>query len=325
MHSPPTKVVDEKWDYLIVLDACRYDYFERVYREYLEGDLREIVSVGGSTVEWRDGSFPDVYDDIVYVSSNPYINSVSSIKGFSGADHFGRIYDVWVDCWDEKRGTVLPENVTAAAVDAIAENKNKRFIIHYLQPHAPYLGVETDARGFPMPDVEGDNVLAGVNADESVPPWKASLFGLLTKVFYKVPLLGQNPTWKLRQMLGMEPASPMDAVRRAGGDRALREAYEENLRLVLARVAELLPYLRGRIVVTADHGEYLGEEGRYSHWSGSDSPHLRVVPWLVIDKERAERDAASESRRRAAVRKQVYSGADQKKIEDRLKDLGYIE
>ena len=325
MHNAPTRVVDEEWDFLIILDACRYDYFERIYAGFLEGDLSKAISVGGSTVEWRDNSFPGTYEEIVYVSSNPYVNSVSRIKGFLGSEHFGRVYDVWTGGWDETRGTVLPETVNDAAIEAIAGNKNRRFIIHYLQPHAPYLGVETDARGFPMPDVVGDNVLAGVNAGEDVPAFKAWLFKTLSRVFYRVPLLGQNPTWRLRELLRMEPASPMDAVRRIGGNRALREAYEENLRLVLARVADLLPFLRGRIVITADHGEYLGEEGRYSHWSGSESPILREVPWLVIDKDRAERDAAAETRRREAVRKQVYSGADQKKIEDRLKDLGYIE
>ncbi len=325
MHNPATMVVDEEWDYLIILDACRYDYFERVYPEFLKGDLKKVVSVGGSTVEWRDNSFPGKYEEIVYVSSNPYINRVSRIKGFLGSEHFARVYDVWVDGWDERKGTVLPETVTAAAVSAIAGNKNRRFIIHYLQPHAPYLGLETATRGFPMPDVVGDNVLAGVNASESLPAYKAWLFSTLTRVFYKVPLLGQNPTWKLRELLRMEPASPMDAVRRAGGDRALREAYEENLRLVLARVGELLPFLAGRIVITADHGEYLGEGGRYSHWSGSTSPILREVPWLVIDKATAERDAGAEAARRAALEKQVYSDVDRKKIEDRLTDLGYME
>ncbi len=323
MHNGPTRVMEEEWDFLLILDACRYDYFERLYPRFLAGRLSKAVSVGGATVEWRDNSFQGVYDDVVYVSSNPYINSFSRIKGFLGSEHFGRVYDVWVDGWDEKKGTVLPETVNRAAVRALAENKGKRFIIHYLQPHAPYVGLDMDVRGFPVPDVGDDRVLAGVAEEEHVPAWKTSLLAFLTKVFYRVPLLGENPTWKLREYLGMGPASPMDAVRRAGGDAALRAAYEENLRIVLERVADLLPYMAGRIVVTADHGEHLGEGGRYSHRGRTTSPYLLEVPWLVIEKASAEKDAGAEAS--AARPRAVYSDDDRKKIEERLKDLGYIE
>ncbi|MGD9401609.1 MAG: hypothetical protein PVF95_05005 [bacterium] len=321
--------MEEKWDFLIVLDACRYDYFERIYPEYMEGDLSKALSVGGGTVEWRDNSFPDVYDDVVYVSSNPYINSLSRIKGFLGSEHFSRVYDVWADGWDEKKGTVLPGTVSAAARRAIAENENKRCIIHYLQPHAPYLGLDLEARGFPVPDVRDGRVLAGVAETEDVPAWKRSLLDLLTRISYKTGLLGENPAWKLRQYLGMAPASPMDAARRAGGDAGLRAAYEDNLRRVLKDIAGLLPYLSGRIVITADHGEWLGENGSYSHRGGSQSPILREVPWLVIEKGAAERKAVAE--RKAAdgsvgeAAAGAYSDVDRKKIEERLRGLGYIE
>jgi hypothetical protein len=323
MKSDPTRVMEEKWDFLIILDACRYDYFERIHPEYIQGDLKKAVSVGGATVEWRDNSFPGAYDDVVYVSSNPYINSSSRIKGFLGSEHFRRVYDVWLAGWDGKRGTVLPGRVNAEAIKAISENKNKRFIIHYLQPHAPYLGLDMDAGGFPVPNVRDERVLAGVAGDEDVGAWKRSLLVFLTRLSYKFGLFGENPSWKIRQLLAMGPASPMDAVRRAGGDEGLRAAYEENLRLVLAEVANLLPYLSGRIVVTADHGEWLGENGSYSHRGNSDSPYLREVPWLVIDKKSAETEAVTEAARARAV--PVYSDADQKKIEERLKDLGYME
>lgn len=66
----------------------------------------------------------------------------------------------------------------------------------------------------------------------------------------------------------LPPASPMDALRRRYGVNDLRRAYRENLIIVLEHVTrlcyELLHYKpAGQIVITADHGELLGEKGRY--------------------------------------------------------------
>lgn len=44
--------LDRSWDYLIILDACRFDVFEEVYDDFLEGRLRKVESVGSSTPEW---------------------------------------------------------------------------------------------------------------------------------------------------------------------------------------------------------------------------------------------------------------------------------
>ena len=38
------EIANEDWRILIVLDACRYDYFKRNYKRYLEGDLKKGIS-----------------------------------------------------------------------------------------------------------------------------------------------------------------------------------------------------------------------------------------------------------------------------------------
>ena len=35
------EVTKEDWDYLIILDACRYDDFEELHSKYLEGELEK--------------------------------------------------------------------------------------------------------------------------------------------------------------------------------------------------------------------------------------------------------------------------------------------
>ena len=62
----------------------------------------------------------------------------------------------------------------------------------------------------------------------------------------------------------------------------MRKAYRENLRIVLEHVAELCDELlrhkpSARIVIASDHGELLGENGKYSH--GIRTLYTSEVPW----------------------------------------------
>jgi hypothetical protein len=79
------------------------------------------------------------------------------------------------------------------------------------------------------------------------------------------------------------PSLHADIVRKGIATVAqLREAYEDNLRLVLGAIAGVLPEIRGRAVVTADHGEMLGEFGKFDHPGGTCLPQLIEVPWLEV-------------------------------------------
>lgn len=310
--------MEEEWNHLIILDACRYDFFAAIYKDYLEGRLEKRHSIGTSTLEWRDRTFPGKYEDVVYVSSNPYIASKTSVRGFLGGDHFAQVYDVWKTGWDPELGTVPPEAVNQAAIRALMKHQDKRLIVHYLQPHAPYLSLAMGNVGFPSPQPERGEVLRGTKATDS--NLKLRILKVLTPLATRTGILGPNPTWRLRQWLHMAPASPMDAVRRHYGVEVLRKAYRDNLEIVLRKVRTLLAYMSGRIVVTSDHGELLGEDGCFSHFSGSKNPYLVEVPWLVIEKSQSEpRPQASHQETQETERE------DEAKIKDRLRALGYIE
>lgn len=51
MSSKILKVMREEWDYLIILDACRYDYFAAIWENYFDGELEKRVSLGSGTLE----------------------------------------------------------------------------------------------------------------------------------------------------------------------------------------------------------------------------------------------------------------------------------
>ena len=131
------RVMEEEWDYLIILDACRYDYFKKYNN--MKGDFKKKISRGSCTLEWLRNNFKKYYDDVVYVSANPYISNVE-FHGFKGFEHFFKVEPVWDYGWDKETGTVHPRKVVEAALKVRKLYPNKRMIIHFLQPHAPYIG-----------------------------------------------------------------------------------------------------------------------------------------------------------------------------------------
>ena len=68
-------IMDEDWDVIIILDACRYDYFKKTYPKFLKGKLKKVQSIASNTPGWLKKTFKDIYKNIVYVSANPHINS----------------------------------------------------------------------------------------------------------------------------------------------------------------------------------------------------------------------------------------------------------
>lgn len=284
-------VMGENWDYLIILDACRYDYFSNIYEKYFFGELEKKISLGSTTPEWCLNSFPSYYSDVIYVSGNPYINSKVAVAGFDARRHFYKIIDVWEFGWSEELGTVPPVNINKEMFDLVQKFPDKRFIIHYLQPHSPYISSKFQSRGFPNPHPHPkyNNVLFGIQG-HSVNRILEILFSLLgtfmrTKLMKKLWFI--KTIWKLREIMRLPPASPIDAVRRKYGVDGLREAYKKNLRIVLGHVAELCNEIlynepSKSLVITSDHGEFLGENGTYGHGYGSRDPILLEVPFFRI-------------------------------------------
>jgi hypothetical protein len=53
--------------------------------------------------------------------------------------------NVWLDeGWDDETGTVRAETMTEAALEAAEQFPHKRIIVHYMQPHYPFVPVKTD-------------------------------------------------------------------------------------------------------------------------------------------------------------------------------------
>lgn len=284
---PDQNVVEEEWDYLIVLDACRYDFFEELYDDYLDGRLEKRRSPGSATPEWAAKTFTG-RENLTYLSANPFINStgvpLSELKwgascdyDWAAADHIGEVVDLWRDAWDDDLGAVTPEAVTSAARQRLdGRREDDGMVVHYLQPHAPYL---RRGRGRKLKRIRRgvvDPEAAERNGDRDWPVVDAVRRAVERR-------LGRSQlAMALGMLVELDVASAFDV-----GSRGLRQTieayYEENLRLVLAEAADLASDLDGRVVVTSDHGEAFGEQDVWEHHVETHIPALVDVPWLVLE------------------------------------------
>ncbi|KXA97201.1 hypothetical protein AKJ38_01750 [candidate division MSBL1 archaeon SCGC-AAA259I14] len=78
----------------------------------------------------------------------------------------------------------------------------------------------------------------------------------------------------------------MEAVVEKYGAERLKNAYMNNLELALKEIKNTFNRLPEKIVenviITADHGDMLGEKGIYGH-GHNEYPSLREVPWLEVE------------------------------------------
>jgi hypothetical protein len=277
--------VESDWDYCLVLDSCRYDVFSEVYEEYLDGDLEKRRSKGSSTPEWAYRTLNDERD-MAYFSGNPFINSLgiplnelkwgaSCDYEWAAVDHIAEVFDVWQDGWDDSLGTVPPDSIAEAYYDnQDAIERHDRTVLHYMQPHAPYLGRGDGKKLTKIRD--GIKHQGESDGDGSV----LSAVGDRVRPAVESLLDGNSLAMKAGLMLELDAAEVLSD----GTRETAMEYHEENLRIALESIVDLVDDLDGDIVVTADHGEAFGEQGVWEHHVETHIPPLVEVPWLELSR-----------------------------------------
>jgi hypothetical protein len=156
-----TNILDRDWDILIILDSCRTDLISEVSNEYeFIGDIDSIWSVGSITTEWMAQTFrKDKYPEIAdtgYLSTTPHTETVFDKESYltseiplsplfpstSVADRgdFDLFEEVWQYGYDSELGVVPPRTVTDRAIQIKRQENIDRLVIHYMQPHEPFIG-----------------------------------------------------------------------------------------------------------------------------------------------------------------------------------------
>ena len=252
IHPGRFSVLDEieNWDVLMILDACRCDAFERVWRQMpagaLPGTLHKRVSVGSHTISWLKETFRGRDAEagrIVYLATNPHV-SAKYLAQIGVSARFAHIEHLWDTRWDPRERTVMPQAVVEEYLRLREQFPDKKFILHFLQPHTPYVGKTRVRMNQPaeMPTAVDEN-----GQPRRVPTELALLEDCQ---------VGLQECW---------------------------QAYDDNIRLALDCIAGLMAKRPPRAVISADHGELFGEYGMYSHVQDMNIPELIEVPWFVCD------------------------------------------
>ena len=167
-----TSIYERDWELLILLDGCRYDTFESVKSGYpYLGTNKPIYSVGSSSKTWMGRTFTHEYREeqsvTAYVTGNPYSRRLLDDEMFAVVDH------IWEYAWDDETGTIYPQPITDRAIDIWRSKDPGRMIVHYMQPHYPFLnhpelheGIDLDYFG----NQPTDSVWACLRSNEANKP-----------------------------------------------------------------------------------------------------------------------------------------------------------
>jgi len=257
-------IMKEQWDVLIVLDACRYDVFKEVYPYFFIGNLGKYRSVATDTRGWFLKTFHCFYHDVIYISGNPWCNNkgLSSFADvFDGREFFNKVIDVWDWGWDNNINTVPPDAINESFLEWYNMYPNKRYILHYMQPHPPYVGITKNSKdGVSKKTITATSVIAN------------RLYHFYKSYFPMIPF------WYLCKLIGINIG--VGELYFKEGWKGIREVYTRNLVYALSSIAELIKETDLHYVITSDHGERLGEWGRYGH-GGIRDRIVTEIPWFT--------------------------------------------
>jgi len=164
-------VLNKEWDVLIILDGCRVDLLEEVAEEYdfIEKPPHNTIWSADSYSEgWLINNFKKLSreqknkrNSLTHVTGNPFTETV-----FKG-DEFNILDEVWKYGWDNKEGYLPPNIVTDRAITNYRKNNSQKMIVHYMQPHAPFIGENN--MGYHIDTTNFNNVENSISKDT---PWE---------------------------------------------------------------------------------------------------------------------------------------------------------
>lgn len=210
-----TNVFDRDWDVLVVLDACRVDAIRAVAGEFDFIDtVDSIPSVGSTSSEWMLGTFRREHLEEIrgtaYVSGNLFTDRIfvegqrpPTTETFSidypvplsfprwnvvDESDFERLDKVWEYVDERGSGGFPPRPITDRAISVARQDGHDRMIIHYMQPHTPFI-----ADGVPSRLKDRSDVLVGLrNGEFSLSAVREAYLANLSFVLEEVDLLLDN-------------------------------------------------------------------------------------------------------------------------------------
>ena len=159
-----TNVFERDWDLLVVLDTCRPDALSEIKEGYkFIDEINSIISVGSSSNEWIANTFRREYINKIgktaYIAGNAYADRVIREKLYPELDTgdkekvraiidtsiiadvggFQLLDEGWRYESEKMWGHADPQIMTDRAISIGRDEDPDRIIVHYTQPHAPYI------------------------------------------------------------------------------------------------------------------------------------------------------------------------------------------
>lgn len=229
---------------IIILDACRYDYFKEINE--IEGELIKARSNASHTYTWLQRNLRRDLKDVKLFSAHPVLNSrgitppswipvrvrgtpIGMVKHkWIATDYFDdeKIVDLWTDDHLLSESNLdIKKSDPREVIDSVIriDNFEERNIIWLMDPHHPYVD---------SPDL---------------------------------PNIARKKLW------------------RDCSNEEIRRAYKRDLSITLDALERLLPHLYGKVIITADHGDKLEINDHLPfHGAGIIDDRVRNVPWLEV-------------------------------------------
>jgi len=124
---------------LILLDACRYDFFEKLYPRFFEGELTKCYNEGVSwTYDWFSKFCRNLNDVTLFTAAPVAVQKWKdkSVDEYDPKEHFKEIPS-WLEYdWNFEEGTATPKKIN----EVVRRKPARKRLVRYLKPHPPFVG-----------------------------------------------------------------------------------------------------------------------------------------------------------------------------------------
>ena len=253
-------LVDYDWKYLAILDSARYDYFMEIYKEFFVKETPKLAITSTlSTPDFLKNFENKNCSDIIY------LNTVVKFDEWLPKHNMYKVIHVWDIDWNKQLGTTSSESVNKRFFEQYQNHSDKRFVLHYMQPHTPFVSIGGE------PTETKEQHVSNVS--------KRELSDTIKK--YIEQHLSQTQSWSIKKWFHIQPKIVMERYYIEHGTEGIIEAYKNEIRLGLTCILDAMKQTKGKWVITADHGVTVGERGMFG-LCHIDTKEIREVPWLEV-------------------------------------------
>jgi hypothetical protein len=175
-------------------------------------------------------------------------------------NHFSNIVDLWKNEWDRSLGTVPAENINREFLENLEDYEDTRTVIHYMQPHAPFIG---SGKGKVNNHLQ-NKVLDLVDRNGSFKKENEDRFVDLSFSNFVSRVEDLEISMKLGCLQNLDLRSLWEVLNN-GLRSTLIDFHEENMRYVIRYAQEIAEEADAKVIITSDHREAYGEQEVWGH------------------------------------------------------------